>query len=220
MERTACLLKQGQVIVFEGDSLTNRAVPPSLDTWPYLRLMHWHRTWADDFAEHLFCWRPDLRLTFHNSAVGGSSCRELLGRFERSVLPHHPDWVILTIGNNDATQDIDAAEFRSALKDYIRRIRDDSDGRAAFVAGFQPIQYSSDQDRLHYQKCASYCEIMAELAGTMNGLFIDAGKGLSEKANELYRQSRFHTIYSDERHLNPMGNLILAGEVLKAFNVI
>ena len=56
------LLRPGQCIVFDGDSLTSRRMRPSLDTWPYLRLMNWERTYADRVAEWLFCNRPDLRL--------------------------------------------------------------------------------------------------------------------------------------------------------------
>ena len=45
------LLRRGQMIVFDGDSLTRRCGPPSYDNWPYLRLMNWQDSYADRVAE-------------------------------------------------------------------------------------------------------------------------------------------------------------------------
>ncbi|MCW8132850.1 MAG: hypothetical protein KIS92_21060, partial [Planctomycetota bacterium] len=96
--------KRGDTIVFEGDSLTNRRRNPAMDTWPYLELMNWKRTYADEIARLLFCWRPDLRLNFRNAGVGGSSCREVENRWEKMVRPLKPNWIVMTLGGNDAAR--------------------------------------------------------------------------------------------------------------------
>ncbi len=110
--RRGFLVQRGQTILFDGDSLTSRRTPPSLDTWPYLEIMNWRITYADEVSRLLFCLRPDLKLTFHNAAVGGSTCRGLLRRFDDFVLPHRPDWVILTLGGNDARIGVPMPEFK------------------------------------------------------------------------------------------------------------
>src|SRR5512146_2150541 len=117
-----CLLRVGQTVVFEGDSLTSRRTPPCLDDWPYLRLSNWQRTYAEEVAEWLFCNRPDLRLTFHTAAVGGSSCVELRERYEQRVKPLRPAWVILTLGGNDSARKVPLGEFRRTLDEYCRQL--------------------------------------------------------------------------------------------------
>lgn len=93
-----------QTIVFEGDSLTSRMMGPNREGWPLLYMNNWDKTWADEVARFLFAWRPDLGLKCHQCAIGGSSCRELTERFDRFVLPYKPDWVLMTMGGNDAAR--------------------------------------------------------------------------------------------------------------------
>ena len=38
------ILQPDQTLVFEGDSLTRRAMTPSADNWPLLRMNNWHRS--------------------------------------------------------------------------------------------------------------------------------------------------------------------------------
>jgi len=201
------LFKKNSRIVFEGDSLTSRRVPPSLDTWPFLRLMRWERTWADDFSEILFATRPDLRLTFHNSAVGGSTILDVLKRFDETVAPYKPHWVLMTIGNNDATCKIPLRTFREKVSDFVRRVRKLSNGRVIFLGG--PFKSGS-------KKRLPYFRALREIAAKNNGLYIDIGSPLLRKSRLLRLQSKAHTIDSDGGHLNNVGNLIVAAAVLSA----
>jgi lysophospholipase L1-like esterase len=220
MPRTnRCLLKPGQTIVFEGDSLTSRRMPPNLDTWPFLRLMNWHGSWADVISELLFCWRPDLNLKFRTAAVGGSSCRNLTERFERVVLPHRPDWVLLTLGGNDSAQQIPLTEFREKMTTYVRRVKKECSGRVAFISGFQPAPlYPKEKANLNARR-QRYHRALKNIASREGALYIDAGTALKTRAQLLYRQSEYHTIYSDGGHFNAVGNIIIAGEVLRALHV-
>jgi lysophospholipase L1-like esterase len=215
----ACLLKPGHSLVFEGDSLTSRRTPPNLDTWPFLRLMNWHWTWAEFASELLFCWRPDLKLQFHISAVGGSNCRDLAARYERTVRPHRPAWVLLTLGANDANQGIPLAEFTRTLARYVRRVKEESGGRVAFIAGFRPCPHCPDEKRGSYAKRRRYYAALRRVARAEGALYVDAGAALRTKAELLYRQSEWHTVYSDGGHFNAVGNMIIAGEVLRALGV-
>jgi len=215
--KNSCLLKPGQSLVFDGDSLTSRRAPPNLDTWPFLRLMNWHWTWAEFCSELLFCWRPDLNLKFHVAAVGGSNCRDLAERFDRAVLPHKPDWVLLTLGGNDANQGIPLAEFRKTMSGYTRRVKDECGGQVAFVAGFQPCPHCPEEKEKTNAKRQRYYRALKKIARGEGALYIDVGSALRAKAEMLYRQACCHTVYSDGGHYNSVGNIIIAGEVLRAF---
>jgi lysophospholipase L1-like esterase len=213
------LLKKGQTIVFEGDSLTSRRRGRTLDTWAFLRMMNWQETYADEVERLLFCLRPELNLTFRNAAVGGSICRGMLDRLEPIVLPLAPDWVICTIGGNDAAREIPVAEFRKALSAYAERLRDECGGRMAFVSGFKPCPNGPAGIKERYARRPYYYRAQREVAEDYDGLFVDAGTPLQRKARTLYKQSDAHTVYSDGGHFNSVGNLIIAAEVIGALGI-
>ena len=208
-------LQPGQRIVFEGDSLTARRVPPSLDNWAYLRLMNWDRTYADRVAEWIFCNRPDLNLTCHNAAVGGSTAGDSLRRYEKFVQPHKPALVIMTIGANDSSQQIPLAEFKKNLTEYCNHLAKNSNGRLLVLGGFKPFPFQpADEEK--YANRVKYDQAIQEVLAAQNGIYLDVGTPLFAKAGQLVKLWEGHTVYSDNGHLNAVGNEILATQVLQA----
>lgn len=218
-KRDGTLLKPGQVILFDGDSLTSRRRPGSMDRWPFLDLMNWRDTYADDIERLLFCLRPDLRLSFRNVGIGGQSCRELAERLDTQVVPYRPNWVIMTIGGNDVARGIPLAEFKRTMDTYAARVRKEWGGRVVFVGGFKACPGAPEGGKDRYTKRAAYYRAERDIARKHGGLFVDAGTPLQKKARELYKQSPAHTVYSDGGHFNPVGNLIIAAEALRALGV-
>lgn len=209
-----------QTVVFDGDSLTSRRMGPNREGWPLLSLNNWERTWADDVSRLLFAFRPDLGLRFHECAIGGSSCRELAERFDRFVLPYRPDWVLMTLGGNDSARDIPLTEFRERMTTYCQRVERECGGRVVFVSGFRPCPGQPNPDVDYHAKRNRYAKALAAVARETGHHFLDIGPGFVRQAKILYRQSTFHTFYSDGGHFNALGNLVLAGEVLRAFGVV
>jgi lysophospholipase L1-like esterase len=207
-----------QTIVFDGDSLTSRRMGPNRESWPLLTLNNWERTWADDVSRLLFAFRPDLALKFHECAIGGSSCRELAERFDRFVLPYKPDWVMMTMGGNDATREIPLTEFRERMTNYCQRVERECGGRVVFVSGFRPGPDHPNPDQ--HRKRYPYTKVLASVAREAGHHFLDIGPGFLRQAKLLYRQSTYHHFFSDGGHYNALGNLVLAGEVLRAFGVV
>lgn len=216
MPKDRFMLKRGQTIVFEGDSLTGRRSPPSLDTWPYLELMNWKRTYADEVARLLFCWRPDLRLTFHHAAVGGSSCREVDARWEKMVRPHNPAWIVMTLGGNDMNRKIPIADFEGTLDRYAARAKAACGTRMALLGGFISGPHLPKEKARTYAKRKAYYEALRRVARKHGGIYIDAGRRLHAAAVELYKQCPIHSVYSDGGHFNEAGSVIVAAQVLKA----
>ena len=214
------LLQPGQCIVFDGDSLTSRRTPPNLDNWPYLRLMHWDRTYADRVDEWLFCNRPDLNITCHNAAVGGSTAGECLARYDKTVQPHKPAWVIMTICGNDSRRKIPLEEFKKNLTDYCERLARDSNGRMMILGGFKHFPFKPE-DEEQYAGRIKYYQAIQEVLATQNGVYVPAGIVLFEKAEQLAKRWEGHTVYSDGGfHLNEVGSEILAMQVLQALGVL
>lgn len=86
-------LKDGQRVVFIGDSITDsgrREPMPPLGTG-YVK-----------YIRHLItASRPGMDLTIFNRGVGGHVAKQLLDRWEDDVIALKPDWVSVLIGIND-----------------------------------------------------------------------------------------------------------------------
>jgi lysophospholipase L1-like esterase len=209
-----------QTVVCDGDSLTQRGTPRRR-SWPFLRLMGWDKPWPDVMDELLFCWRPDLNLTFHNAAVGGSTCRGLLERCEQTVLPHKPGWCLVSLGGNDATHEIPPDEFGETMTRYATAVHDASGGQTLFFGlSEQGPDYPAfkrerlQQRRSYYARFAAIAEVYPFVH------YVDFGPGLARKARLLQAQCELHSLYGDTGHFNALGHTVLAGEMLKAFGIL
>lgn len=210
-----------QMIVFDGDSLSSRRMAPNLDTWPFLQLMNWDVTWGRVLGQLLFCWRPELALRFRDAAIGGSTCRDMLARMDRTVLPHKPAWVIATVGGNDARIGIPINEFRNTLATYARRLRETSGGTLVFLGGLRPMPACSTERLAQQRVRLKYQTALRQLARTQpNVAYLDVGTGMARKAEVLYVQHPLHTVYSDGGHYNVLGATLIAGEILAGFGVV
>jgi lysophospholipase L1-like esterase len=216
----APLIEKGQTILFEGDSLTSRLTPPAHDNWPFLRLMSWHRTYADIMQEWLFCNRPELDLKFRNSAVGGSSAGEILARFDLIVPVVRPNWIIMTTAHNDVARQVPLDQFHRELTTYSTRARQTCGARLAVIGGFLPCPTLPAESMLLRPEMADYYRTARQAAESTGGVWLDIGPSLLAKATLLYQQHPLHTIYSDGGHFNEVGNQIVAFLVLEAMGML
>ncbi len=213
--------ERDQTIVFDGDSMTNRRSAGNPDTWPFLRLMNWDKPWPDMLAEMLFCWRPDLHLSFFNAASGGSTCRGMAERFDARVSPRKPAWVIASVAGNDARLGVPHDEYREILTAYARRVGDECAGQVLFFGlGDAGPDYPESKARSMGER-RKYYATMERLATEMDHVhYVDIGPSVAAKARILRQQHELHTIYGDEGHLNAVGHLMVAGEMLRVFGIV
>ena len=212
-------LRKGQLILFDGDSLANRRSAARPDTWPFLRLMNWDKTWPDMMAEMLFCWRPELNLSFFNAASAGSTCRGLAERFEANVLSRKPGCVIASLAGNDARVGVPAEEFRETMAAYARRLAEEAGAEVLFVG---LSEHGPDYPRAHTLSARrAYYDILSDIAAGIDGVYYaDIRPPLAAKAAALREQSAYHTLYADAGHFNATGHLMVAGEILRIFGVV
>ena len=94
----------GKTLVTFGDSIT------ALSTWP------------QSVAKA-------LNMNLVNSGIGGNTTDHAKARFERDVLAHNPDFVIMCFGTNDfyrvtkAAPRVDVATYKQNLVYFINQIR-------------------------------------------------------------------------------------------------
>jgi hypothetical protein len=163
-------LKRNQMVVFDGDSLTNRRSTGNPDTWPFLRLMNWDKPWPDMMAEMLFCWRPELNLSFFNAASGGSTCRSLAERFEQRVLARKPDWTIASVAGNDARVGVPPAEYRAIMTAYARRLTREAGGQVLFFGLSRRGPDYPGEKVSSMARRRGYYRILADIAARVKGV--------------------------------------------------
>ena len=211
-------LQKDDFIVFEGDSLSNRLMGVNKSDWPYLRMMNWNDSWTNTFEELAFSWMPELNLKFSNAAVGGSTIKNMLERFELHVEALKPKWIIVTVGHNDANM-LECDEFAKLAEDYLNAVGEKTDAKVVFLINVVETP-TGPGEKVYYEKIAKNYETLQKLASETGNFCLDIGKGLFEKIRILKDQYEGHTIYGDGLHFNKLGNTIVAGEVLKAFGVV
>ena len=210
------LLTANQSIVFEGDSNTSRRNPPCLDTWAYLRMNNWDITYADRFEEWLFCNRPELKTKVRNSAVGGSSIRCVLSRYEKNIKPAKPDWLIMTVHANDSAQAIPLGEFTDGLHKLCTDLHADSRGRVLWVdTGRDNDNSETGQRTLPYRQAAKVA------LSSHDALIAPAGDILTRKEAAMKELWEHHTVRTcQDGHLSIIGAEIVSTLVLQTLGVI
>lgn len=83
--------------------------------------------WYNIFQHLLSRAHPDTCFPIVNSAVGGESTREIMSRFDRDILPYHPDFCLFMVGgNNHDCQNPDRilaeGELQALLNSFVARL--------------------------------------------------------------------------------------------------
>ncbi len=114
LPNTARAIRSGKavVIVAIGSSSTNGvgASDPT-HTYPAVLTEELRRRW------------PQLAVTVINKGVSGELASQMLVRFERDVLPYHPQLVIWQTGSNQALRSGDIEGYLGTIREGISRLK-------------------------------------------------------------------------------------------------
>lgn len=208
------LLKPGQTLVFEGDSLTSRARGSNRDSWAYLRMLNWQRTYPEQVEEWLFANLPEFNLKVHHAAAGGSTIAAMERRYETMVSPHQPDVLIFTAGNNDFRK-FSESEFEDRLSAYLDQMQSEHQTQLLYLGGVEPCANADESVPRRCDNARPYNIIAGKLVTDRDGVYLNIGDVLTRKAAALYEQADIHTIYAEGRHFNAVGSSIVASLVIE-----
>ena len=114
LPNTTRAIRSGQplVIVAIGSSSTKGiGASDSAHTYPALLGEELHRGF------------PQLPLNVINQGIGGEMAFQMLARFERDVLPYHPQLVIWQTGSNQALRSDDVASYTATIREGVSRLK-------------------------------------------------------------------------------------------------
>ena len=67
---------------------------------------------------------PRADITVVNRGVNGEESRDMLARFDRDVISHHPDLVLWQVGSNSVLRDRPLGEANTSLRDGLKRLHE------------------------------------------------------------------------------------------------
>lgn len=208
-------LKQGDRIVFLGDSITHGG----LGTNGYISVMK-----RSIQAAH-----ADLGVELIGAGVSGNKVPNLQQRLQRDVLDKKPTIVFIYIGINDVwhwRKDKDGKLaggtpkdlYESGLKEIIGKIR--SAGARAILCTPSVIGEKPDGTNANDAMLEEYAGISRKVAAEAGIELVDLRKAFIEYLKVHNTKNAERGILTGDRvHLNPEGNRLVAECMLKRLNV-
>jgi lysophospholipase L1-like esterase len=232
-------LLDGQLVAFLGDSLTQHLVAVSdwmetqTDGLPpvdaFVRVdRHEHRGWTANLANRIRLAYPERRIRYINAGIGGHSSRQMLARFETDVLVHRPQWLLLSAGVVEVRRvyQPDREQDRVPLPEYITNL-------TAMIANaldsnidvilleptphLRPVTDGPPAVTLEEVNALTrqYAAAMAQVANHMEVGFVKLFEAFLEMERRLTSEA---SLYADEVHLGPLGDLLYSQLVYQYLN--
>ncbi|MDB5337373.1 MAG: family lipolytic protein, partial [Planctomycetaceae bacterium] len=197
-------LKQGDHIIFLGDSITAYADAPY--------------SWVGTVRAKITKTHPDFGLRVLNAGVSGNTVTDLQVRLETDVLSKKPTVVFIYIGINDVWKNSTTEEkYESTLKEITSKLK--SAGARVIIASPSVVGEKKDGANELDLKLDKYAALFRKVARDTGSQFCDIRKAFVDYIqanNEGNKESGLLT--TDRVHVSPAGDKLLAEVALKALS--
>ena len=204
-------LKQGDRIVFLGDSITQGGGGPK----GYVTLI------KNKLQEK----KSDLGVEAINAGIGGNKVPDLQGRVDRDVIAKKPTIVFIYIGindiwhgENDPARGTTPDKFAAGLKEVIGKIQQ-SGAQVVLCTPSMIGEKKAGANKLD-AKLHEYSDISRKLAEEMKLPLCDLRKAFVEHLKANNPDDKESGILTGDRvHLNDAGNQLVADEMAKVLGL-
>jgi lysophospholipase L1-like esterase len=219
----------GQLVAFLGDSITQHLVAVSgwmetqTDGLPPVGASvqvdrHDHRGWTSMLANRIHLAYPERQIRYLNAGIGGNSSRQMLTRFDADVLAHGPQWLLLSAGVVEVRRiyQPDRESDRVSLDEYVANLTTMT--TRALHADLQvilleptpharPVTDGPAEVTLEEVNSLTrqYADTMAQVAQSLGVGFVRLFETFLDIERRLVGEV---SLYADEVHLSPMGDLL------------
>jgi lysophospholipase L1-like esterase len=198
-------IKPGERLVFFGDSLTMRT-DLKCAQYPALHYsLDYAESYVDILVKRLLIHAPQLEFTFYNRGNAGDTIRHLLERYAEEVLPLHPDWMFLWVGQNDA-KNWDCEGFEQGVRCLLEWCR--QDGIKVLV-----LSTSAHRDKQKMIALAQADAVLKKLSEEFGCDYVDVKTPMltvMEHNRVAVYPIQLFTLGS---HLSELGNMLIADTV-------
>lgn len=199
-------LKDGDTIVFLGDSITQQGAGPN----GYVTL----------FREAIEKSRPDSGIKVIGAGVGGHKVPNLEARLDKDVLAHKPNVVVIYIGINDvwhstSGQGTEIGLYESGLRSLVNRCTEA--GARVILATPSVINEKHDGSNPLDKMLDEYSAVSRKVAMETGATLLDLRAAFVSNLKE-YNTANEPTgiLTGDGVHLNDAGNRFVAVRMLEA----
>lgn len=207
------LLKQGELVLFQGDSVTdvgrNRDDGNDLGFGYPMFVASWFSAMY-----------PDANVRFINRGVSGNRVRDLKARWRQDCLDLKPDWVSILIGINDCWRRYDSNDPTSveAFEADYRYILDQvKEELGAKIIILEPFVLPTPEDRMQWREDLDpKIQAVRKLAREYGALLIPLDGIMAQACTR--REPAFWA--ADGVHPTPAGHALIAQAWLKAVGAI
>ncbi|WP_018626287.1 SGNH/GDSL hydrolase family protein [Niabella aurantiaca] len=151
----------------------------------------------------------------HSGSIKDNSFAKVIharDRFDTAVLQHHPDWVTINFGLNDAYQDkgpgtpsrIPLKQFKKNINYFIRRIRK----QGGQIVLLTPNPLGSRFERYRYDRVKSYADAIRKIARRKHLHLVDSWQLFYDYTNALGQP--LDLLFTDGIHPNDEGHRLIA----------
>ncbi|HRA90406.1 MAG TPA: Dabb family protein [Planctomycetaceae bacterium] len=199
-------LKDGETIVFLGDSITQQGAGPK----GYVTL----------FREAIEKSRPDSGIKVIGAGIGGHKVPNLEARLDKDVLAHKPNVVVIYIGINDVWhsergQGTEIGAYETGLRSLVKRCNDA--GARVILSTPSVIDEKTDGTNSLDIMLDEYSDVSRKVAMETGSTLLDLRAAFMTYLKEYNTANEAKGILTgDGVHLNDAGNRFVAVRMLEA----
>jgi len=199
-------LKDGETIVFLGDSITQQGAGPK----GYVTL----------FREAIEKSRPDSGIKVIGAGIGGHKVPNLEARLDKDVLAHKPNVVVIYIGINDVWhsergQGTEIGAYEAGLRSLVKRCNDA--GARVILSTPSVIDEKTDGTNSLDKMLDEYSDVSRKVAMETGSTLLDLRAAFMTYLKEYNTANEAKGILTgDGVHLNDAGNRFVAVRMLEA----
>ncbi len=205
-------LKNGQTLLFTGDSITDCGREQPLGENGglgngYVALVN----------SLLDAWYPQRRIRVLNTGISGNRVDHLAARWQTDILNHKPDWLSILIGINDVwrqfdnlnnADQVDIGRFQTTYRSLLEQARPQLKG-IVLMAPFYIEANVADPMRAQMDR---YSDVVEKLAGEFDAVFVN----LQAAYDRFLAHRPTQSLCGDRVHPNQSGHMIIAKAFLTA----
>jgi lysophospholipase L1-like esterase len=201
---------KGQVVLFQGDSVTDCG----RDREDITSLSYGY---PGIIAKTYNLYFPNNEVTFINKGISGNRVKDVLSRYEEDIKELHPDFISILVGINDTWRKYDSndsttpEEFETTYRKLLNLIK--TDLPACKIMILEPFVLNSLPDRAAWREDLDpKIQVVRKLAKEYADYFVPLDGILAKAEVEQYSCQQ---LAQDGVHPSELGHGIIAQEYIK-----